>query len=132
VGLVRRSTPLKRTRRRLKRSRPKRGGVSEETYAIAWARTGGRCACGCDRRGDQVHHVFPKAANKWPELIDEPDNCVLVAGSPCHSNHETAFRRLPRSACAPAEHLAVTESMRAYLDRVYASPRVMAEAALAR
>jgi hypothetical protein len=79
------------------------------------------CACGCGERVEIWnpacwHHIFPK--RRWPELIDVADNLILVAVD-CHASHETARRRFKRAVVWPAERLAVTEPMRAYLDRTY-------------
>jgi hypothetical protein len=108
--------PLKRRPRRRK---PK---LSDATKAIAYHRSGGVCACRCGRRVERdnpaiYHHVFPK--QRWPELIDNPDNVVCVAVD-CHANHEVASRRLPRRVTRRAALLAEgNPSMLAYLDRVY-------------
>ncbi len=97
-----------------------RDRVSEATIVAVRARQGGLCACGCGRPIAPFpigyHHVFPKA--KWPSLIDVAGNLVGVSAQ-CHASHETAARRLPRSAVACAEIFAATPQMRRYLDAVY-------------
>jgi hypothetical protein len=90
--------------------------MSNATRAIAKERTGGLCACGCGGYGWSPHHVFPR--QRWPELIDEPDN-VIYLDPGCHANHESGSRRVPRSAIRCSEHLARTEPMKRYLDSVY-------------
>jgi hypothetical protein len=82
---------------------------------------GFRCACGCGRRVDprnpaSWHHIFPK--HLFWELFDVPDNLMLLAVD-CHSSHETASRRLPRSVIVRAEHLANTPQRESYLRRTY-------------
>lgn len=92
--------------------------MSFDTRMIAFARTEGYCACGCGKVATDPHHIFPK--QRWPELVDEPDNVVAVY-RPCHAAHENAHHRFSRSVCATAERLAVTEPMKAYLNRTYAA-----------
>ena len=85
---------------------------------MVYLRTGGYCACGCGKRAalEAPHHVFAK--QRWPELINEPDN--LIAAAPdCHARHETAHRRFPQYAVRRARRLATTDAMRAYLARTY-------------
>lgn len=80
----------------------------------------GFCICGCGRQVAPYplgyHHVFPKA--RWPELVNEADNIVGVAGD-CHANHEAGSTRLPRRACDRAERLACSPPMEDYLTRTY-------------
>lgn len=116
-GVVPINRPTKREKKKRFRAR-----VSDDTYRIAYHRTGGRCACGCGRRVERhnpacYHHVFPKQS--WPELIDEPNNVVAVAVD-CHANHETAAQRFPRKVTRHAALLAEGDpAMREYLDRTY-------------
>ena len=97
--------------------------ISPATRRIVLARVDStRCACGCGRPTQPTypaawHHIFPK--QRHPELIDEPDNLILVAITPCHANHESAYRRLPRKVAWRAERLAVTPAMEDYLTRTY-------------
>lgn len=105
----------------MKRTSPKRKPkVSQEVLIMVHLRTGGYCACGCGKPAISTapHHVFPK--QRWPELINEPDNLIGVAAD-CHANHEVASKRLPRYAIRRAERLACTPAMKAYLDRTYDS-----------
>lgn len=77
-------------------------------------------ASGTVTRATQVHHVFPKQASAWPHLAKTTANLVGVCPD-CHSNHEVAFRRLPR-AVLPPETLALAEGdgpMENYLVRTY-------------
>lgn len=109
-------SPLKQGRRK------PRPTVSETTRRIALHRTGGRCACGCGRPVEPsnpatYHHVFPK--QRWPELIDDPDNVVAVAVD-CHANHEAASHRFPRRLTRHAALLAEGDTaMQDYLARTY-------------
>lgn len=110
----------------LRRQRRQRPLLSPETCGIVAARQHGYCICGCHRRIAQYpigfHHLLPKQI--WPELAVEPDNVVGVAAV-CHANHETAARRLPRSACVRIERLARIPTVASYLDRTY-GPRLTA------
>jgi hypothetical protein len=90
-----------------------------------WERHKGQC-CACGRRvtdwppGIAYHHIFPKDAVHWPELVDDPMNVVLVCAE-CHSRHETAVVRLPiRVTDLALEWCARDEAMVAYLTRTYA------------
>ena len=97
---------------------PKR--VPDDVLQRVVDRDHGRCVvCGllCH---DYPHHVLPKAS--YRHLTAEADNLVTVCLSPCHARHETAHRRIPRSAlpvCVFA--LAEREGPRAvaYLERTY-------------
>src|SRR5437016_4640195 len=95
---------------------PPKDKVSPQTRTIAYERTNGICAAGCGRNGSSWHHILPK--QRWPELIDEPDNVILVCLL-CHSRHEGAFKRLPRSAIRCVNRLVLDEPMRAYIERTY-------------
>jgi hypothetical protein len=99
--------------------------MSFATRMVAFARTAGYCACGCRKLATDPHHIFPR--QRHPELVDEPDNVIAVY-RPCHTAHENAYRRFPRSICETAERLATTEPMKAYLDRTY-GPRESPQAA---
>lgn len=97
--------------------------LSEESAAIALSRSDGFCACGCGRRATEWHHVFTQ--QRYPELVDNPDNIVMVA-SPCHAAHTIAAKRFPRRVCKHAEtHLMMTPQMEAYLDRYYDDGRLL-------
>lgn len=106
-----------RARRPLKRGRRQKDPVSLSTRVIAMNRTAYKCSCGCGRMANSLHHAFPR--QRFPELTNEPDNCIPLAWEPCHSNHETALHSLARSVIAPAERLATTSAREAYLDRTY-------------
>ena len=85
-------------------------------------RDNGRCVvCNTLAVGEPPHHVFPKAATKWPHLRADPDNLVMLC-LPCHDQHERAYKRVPRSAL-PAVTLALAEREGpravAYLERTY-------------
>src|ERR1039458_7940195 len=84
----------------LRRKRKAKPVMALPTRVVAFDRSGGWCVCGCGRRAQQGHHVFDK--NRYPELVDEPDNIVAVARA-CHERHTSAMERLPRFAIASAE-----------------------------
>jgi hypothetical protein len=84
---------------------------------IAFNRSGYRCACGCGRMANSLHHVFPR--QRWPGLVDEPDNVIAVTMVPCHANHEAATHRFAREIVWRAERLAITHPQRLFLDRTY-------------
>jgi hypothetical protein len=90
--------------------------VPAEARHGALERTAGRCIT-CPDRAVQVHHVLPKS--KWPHLAKLADNLVGVCVE-CHARHESAFRRIPRSAL-PAVTLALAEreGLTWYIDRTY-------------
>jgi hypothetical protein len=70
---------------------------------------------------DPPHHIFPKAATKWPHLIFELDNLVTLC-LPCHDRHERAYKRVPRAVLPIGVFaLAEREGPRAvsYLERTY-------------
>lgn len=114
--------PRTKTPSRLSRRVKPKAKLSAATRALVWHRSGGRCACGCGGQVDPLnpacwHHVFPKQS--YPELIDNPDNIVLVTVD-CHANHETAAKRLPMRVTRHAARLAEHDpAMRAYLTRTY-------------
>jgi hypothetical protein len=113
---VKRSSSLKRTRGRLKPSRRKKPQMSLDTRVIAWARTAGRCACGCERRAVEPHHILPR--QKWPALVDSPENVVYLAAT-CHARHESGYKRLARAAVSPVGALPLTAQQESYLERTY-------------
>lgn len=101
--------------------KPKEQRMDKDVCAQVFWRQQGKCVCGCGRRIAPFpigyHHILPR--QRWPELTNEPDDIVGVAAD-CHANHETGTTRLPRSACALAERLAICEPRRAsYLNRTY-------------
>jgi hypothetical protein len=79
--------------------------IPPETRRAARARSGGKCVV-CAHRGyggrggrkaAHLHHVFPKQANRWPELIAVEDNLVGVCFD-CHEAHEGGSERIPLGA----------------------------------
>lgn len=120
---LKRSKTLGRGNGRRRASSSPRAVLSVPTMATVLLLTGfdGGCQCGCGRPADAGnpacwHHVFPK--QRWPELIDNAQNVMVVAVD-CHANHEVAFCRLPRRSVWRAESLVTTDAMRDYLDRTY-------------
>ena len=64
----------------------------------------------------QLHHLLPR--QRWPELIDVPENMIALDAL-CHANHTSARRRIPRAAVKASEPLALNDQMKAYLDSRY-------------
>jgi hypothetical protein len=96
--------------------------------AVVRARQLGLCACGCGGKIAPApigyHHIFPK--HKWPDLLDIAENVVGLTMN-CHAAHETAAKRLKRTAVAVVEQLPLDARQLSYLDRTYGlAPRASA------
>jgi hypothetical protein len=91
-----------------------------------------RCVvCGKDKREAraagtrlQAHHVLSQQALKrrgLHELLWDPRNGVPTCEYPCHSNHTSAYRRIPRAVLPPnAEEFAAELGLQHILEAQYA------------
>jgi hypothetical protein len=108
--------PLKQGRK----SKPVEHQMDPKVCYEAYLRQGGFCICGCGRRISRFpigyHHLLPR--QRWPELTNDHRNIVGVYED-CHAGQESGMTRLPRSACATVEQLALSPQQLSYLERTY-------------
>lgn len=70
----------------MKKVSKKRKSVSNETYEIVYERCQGKCAlCGATRNLE-LHHILFRSER--PDLIDDPDNCILLCGEFANNCHK--------------------------------------------
>lgn len=70
----------------MKKISKKRRSVSNKTYDVVFERCNCKCAlCGATRNLE-LHHILFRSER--PDLIDDPDNCILLCGEFANNFHK--------------------------------------------